>query len=41
MSVDPEVAKAINEKFVGKWKEVRNENLDAFFQDVGEWSFNF
>jgi len=28
-------ADEVKEKFAGKWKEVRNENLDAFLTDFG------
>ena len=31
-------ADEVKEKFAGKWKEVRNENLDAFLTDFGESS---
>ena len=37
MAVDPAIIAEITQKFTGSWKEVRNENLDAFLQDVGEW----
>ena len=31
-------ADEVKEKFAGKWKEVRNENLDAFLTDFSESS---
>ena len=27
---------AIKERFSGKWKETHNENVDAFFTEMGE-----
>ncbi|RUS76388.1 hypothetical protein EGW08_015868 [Elysia chlorotica] len=32
---EKEALAAIKEKFGGKWKEVRNENVDGFFTEMG------
>lgn len=35
MSADLDTIKEVTDKFAGKWKQVRSENLEAFYQEMG------
>ena len=38
MSADLDTIKEVTDKFAGKWKQVRSENLEAFYQEMGTLS---
>ena len=37
MAADLETIKEITDKFSGKWTQVRGENLEAFYAEMGEY----